>query len=47
MLVLLSDVVLLAQVDEIDDRFGRKEEERVDELDLEILSVTAVRRSPK
>jgi len=34
MLVLLSNVVLLAQVDEIDDRFGGQEEKRVDELDL-------------
>ena len=34
MLVLLADVVLLAQVDEVDDRLGRKEEERVDGLDL-------------
>jgi hypothetical protein len=35
MLVLLSDVVLLAQVDEVDNRLGGEEEERVDELDLE------------
>jgi len=34
MLVLLSDVVLLAQVDEVDHRFGCEEEKRVDELDL-------------
>ena len=33
-LVLLAHVVLLAEVDEEDDRLGRKEEERVDDLDL-------------
>lgn len=33
-LVLLADVVLLAEVDEVDDGLGRKEEERVDDLDL-------------
>ena len=33
-LVLLADVVLLAEVDEEDDGLGRKEEERVDDLDL-------------
>jgi hypothetical protein len=33
-LVLLADVVLLAKVDEVDDGLGRKEEERVDDLDL-------------
>ncbi len=45
MLVLLSDIVLLAQVDEVDNRLGSQEEERVTELDLEILSVTAVKGS--
>jgi hypothetical protein len=35
MLVLLAHVVLLAEVDEVDDRLGRQEEERVDDLDLE------------
>ena len=45
MLVLLSNIVLLAQVDEVDNRLGGQEEERVDELDLEILSVTAVKCS--
>lgn len=34
MLVLLSDVVLLAQVDEVDDWLGSQEEERVNVLDL-------------
>jgi len=34
MLVLLADVVLLAQVDEVDNWLGGKEEERVDDLDL-------------
>jgi hypothetical protein len=34
MLVLLANVVLLAQVDEVDDGLGREEEERVDDLDL-------------
>lgn len=34
MLVLLSDVVLLAQVDEIDNWLGSQEEEGVDVLDL-------------
>lgn len=45
MLVLLPDIVLLAQVDEVDNRLGSQEEERVNELDLEILSVTAVKGS--
>jgi hypothetical protein len=34
MLVLLADVVLLAQVDKSNDGLGREEEERVDVLDL-------------
>ena len=34
MLVLLSDVVLLAQVDEVDNRLGSEEEKRVDVLNL-------------
>jgi len=34
MLVLLADVVLLAQVDKSDDGLGGEEEERVDVLDL-------------
>lgn len=34
-LVLLADVILFAQVDEIDDWLCREKEERVDELDLE------------
>jgi hypothetical protein len=34
MLVLLADVVFLAQVDEVDDWLGCQEEEWVDELDL-------------
>ena len=34
MLVLLPDVVLFGEVDEIDDGFGGKEEERVDYFDL-------------
>jgi hypothetical protein len=37
MLVLLSDVIFFAQVDQVDDRFGSQEEEGVDELDLRIL----------
>lgn len=37
MLVFLSDVVLLAQIDEVDDRFGCKKKERVDKLDLKVL----------
>ncbi len=35
-LVLLADVVLLREVDEEDNRLGRQEEERVDDLDLEM-----------
>jgi hypothetical protein len=35
MLVLLADVILLAEVDEIDDGLGREEEKRVDDLDLD------------
>jgi hypothetical protein len=38
MLVLLSDIVLLAQVYKVDNRLGGQKEERVDELDLGILS---------
>jgi hypothetical protein len=34
MLVLLSDVVFLAQIDEVDDWLGGEEEERVDDFDL-------------
>jgi hypothetical protein len=34
MLVLLSDKVLLRQVDEVDNGLGRQEEKRVDDLDL-------------
>ena len=45
MLVLLSDIVLLAQVDEVDDRLGGQKEERVDKFDLDISSVTAVKCS--
>jgi hypothetical protein len=37
MLVLLSNIIFLAQVDKVYNRFSCKEEERVDELDLEIL----------
>ena len=33
-LVLLADVVLLAKVNEVDDRLSRKKEERVDGFDL-------------
>lgn len=33
-LVLLADVVLLAKVDEKDNRLSRKKEEGVDKLDL-------------
>jgi hypothetical protein len=36
MLVLLSDVILLTQVNEVDDRLGSQEEKRVDDLDLNI-----------
>lgn len=34
MLVLLPDVILLAEVDEVDDGFGSEEEERVNRFDL-------------
>jgi hypothetical protein len=33
-LVLLTDVVLLTEVDKIDNRLGREQEERVDNLNL-------------
>ena len=36
MLVLLPNVVFLAEVDQIDDRLGGEEEERVDDFDLVI-----------
>jgi hypothetical protein len=34
MLILLADVVLLAEVDEVDDRLGSKQEKGVNDLDL-------------
>lgn len=34
MFVLLSDVVFLAEVDKVDDRFGAEEEERIYGFDL-------------
>ena len=37
MLILLSDVIFLAQVDQIDDWLGCEEEKRVDDFDLCIL----------
>lgn len=43
MLVLLSDKVLLRQVDEVDNGLGRQEEKRVDDLDLfELVSVCSM-----
>jgi hypothetical protein len=33
-LVLLADIIFLAEIDEEDDWLGRKKEERVDDLDL-------------
>jgi hypothetical protein len=47
MLVLLSNIVLLTQIDEVDNRLGSQEEEWVDELYLEISSVTGVNYSPE
>lgn len=38
-LVLLTDVVLLAQVDQVDHRLSSKKEERVDDLDLLTISI--------
>jgi hypothetical protein len=37
MLVLLAHKVLLGQIDKVDNRLGRQEEERVDDLDLTLL----------
>lgn len=34
MLVLLSDIIFLAEIDEVDNRFSGKEEERIYDLDL-------------
>lgn len=34
MLILLSDVVFLAKVDEVDNRFSAEEEERINDFDL-------------
>lgn len=34
MLILLSNVVFLTQVDEVDDRLSCKKEERIDDFDL-------------
>jgi hypothetical protein len=47
MLVLLSDVVLLTQVDQVDDRLGGEEKKRVNEFDLKTLrSVFCLKRYP-
>ena len=35
MLVLLADIILFAQVDEVDHRFGGEKEERIDNFDLD------------
>jgi hypothetical protein len=37
MLVFLANIVLLAQVNEVDNRLGCEKEERVDDLDLYFL----------
>lgn len=42
-LVLLSEVVTLAQVDKVHNRLGGKEEERVDDLDLCVQQVSKLR----
>lgn len=34
MFILLSDVIFLAKVDEVDDRFSAEEEERIDDFNL-------------
>lgn len=34
MLILLTNIVLLAQVDKVDDGFSREQQERVDHFDL-------------
>jgi hypothetical protein len=47
MLVLLSNIVLLTEIDEVDNRLSSQEEERVNELDLEILSVPGVKYYPE
>ena len=47
MLVLFPDVVLLAQVNEVDYRLGSQEKQRVDELDLNCLSVVAGKHIPR
>lgn len=44
MLVLLSDVVFFAEVDEVNNRLGCQEEERVDDLNLEADFVSSVLR---
>lgn len=36
MLVLLADVVLLAKVDEVDNRLGGQQKKRIDDLDLKL-----------
>lgn len=41
MLVLLSKVVLFAEIDEVDDRFGCKEEEWIDDFNLKMPSYLA------
>ena len=36
MLVFLPDIVLFTEVDKVDDRFGRQEEERVYDFNLTV-----------
>jgi hypothetical protein len=46
MLILLSDVVFFTQVYEEDNRLGRKEEERVDDFNLENEGLAAADQEP-
>jgi len=46
-LVLLADVVLLAEVDEEDNGLSGKEEERIDDLDLQLISGLVCRLKEK
>jgi hypothetical protein len=47
MLVLLPDVILLAQVDEVNHGLCSEEKQRVDELDLQVSSVVVAKRISK
>lgn len=42
-LVLFPDIILLRKIDQIDDGLGAEQEERVDDLDLVMMSASGTR----